>query len=82
MMNLLFVQTAPPFLKTKMISLFCNLHQEKNWWKKSVNLPQNAEFLHSYEEEKDLQSGETHLPHWNKTCQETRVGGQEVSILG
>ena len=34
----------------------------KEPWKKSVNLPQNEEFLHKYEEEKDLQSGENHLP--------------------
>ena len=26
--------------------------------------------LHKYEEEKDHQSGETHLPHWNRMCQE------------
>ena len=32
--------------------------------------------LHKYEE-KDLQSGKTRLPHWNKTCQETPVGGQK-----
>ena len=44
MTNLLFVQTALPILRTKMISLWCNLHQEKNQWKKSVNLSQNAEF--------------------------------------
>ena len=44
-----------------------------------MNWPQNAEFLYSYEEEKDLQSGETHLPHWNKMCQETRVSDQKKS---
>ena len=27
-------------------------------------------------EEKDLQSGEIHLPHWNKMCQETRSLGR------
>ena len=42
-------------------------------------MPQNAEFLHRYEEEKDLQSGETHLPHWNKMWQETRVSDQKMS---
>ena len=38
-----------------------------------MTLSQNAVFSHSYEEEKDLQSGEIHLPHWNQMCQETRV---------
>ena len=46
--------------------------------KESVNLPYSAEFLRKYEEEKDLQSGETHLPH-RKTCQETRVSDQKRS---
>ena len=50
MMNLLFVQTALQFLKTEMSSFWCDLHQEKNRWKKSVNLPLNAEILHRYEE--------------------------------
>ena len=77
MIYLLFVQTVLPFLKTKMISLWCNLHQGMNRWQKSVNLPRNAEFLHRYEEEKDLQSGETHLPHWSKMCQETRASDQK-----
>ena len=44
-----------------------------------MNLPQYAEFLHRTEEEKDLQSDETHLPHWNKMCQETRVSDQKTS---
>ena len=79
MMNLLLVQTVLLFLKMKMISLWCNLHQEKNRWKKSVTLPQNAELQHSYEEEKDLQSGEIRLPHWSKSCQETRVSDQKKS---
>ena len=57
MINLLFVRTVLSFLKKRKISLWCHLHQEKKWWKKSVNLPQNAQFRHSYEEEKDLQSG-------------------------
>ena len=47
--------------------------------KENVNLQQTAVFLHSYEEGKDLQSGKTHLPHWNKMCQETRVGDQKES---
>ena len=50
--NLLFVQIVPLFLKTKMISLWCNHHYEKNGRKKSVNLQQNAELLHSYLKEK------------------------------
>ena len=32
-----------------------------------------------YEEEKDLQSGEIRLPHWNKMCQEPRVSDQKTS---
>ena len=44
-----------------------------------MNLPQKAEFLHIYEEEKDLQSGETLMPHWNKMCQELRVSDKEKS---
>ena len=32
-----------------------------------------------FEEEEDLQSGEIHLPHWNKMCQETRVSDQKTS---
>ena len=38
MINLLFVQTVTQILKMKMIHLWCNLHQEKNRWKKGVNL--------------------------------------------
>ena len=39
-----------------------------------MNMSQDAVgFLHRYEEEKDLQSGEIRLPHWNQMCQETRV---------
>ena len=30
-------------------------------------------------EEKDLQSGEIHLPHWSKMCQETRVRDKKKS---
>ena len=59
MINLLFVRTALPFLKMKVINLWRNLHQIKNWWQESVNLPQNAVFLHHYKEDKDLQPGET-----------------------
>ena len=44
-----------------------------------MNLPQNVVFLHHYEEEKDFQSGETHLSHWNQMCQETRVSDQKKS---
>ena len=44
-----------------------------------MNLTQNAEFLHKYAEETDLQSGETRLPHWSKMCQETRVSDQNTS---
>ena len=47
----------------KMISFSLKLDQEKNRWKKSVNLPQNEEFLHDYEEEKDIQSDEIFLSH-------------------
>ena len=36
-------------------------------------------FLCRYEEEKDLQSGEMHLLHWNKMCQEPRVSDQKTS---
>ena len=77
--NLLFVHTTLPFLKTKMISLWSNLHQEKNWWKKSVNLEQYAVFLHRYEEERYLQTGKTRLPNWNKKWQEPRVSDQKTS---
>ena len=52
---------------------------KKSQWKKSMNLLQDAEFLHKYEEEKDLQLGKTHLPRSNKMCQETRVSGQKKS---
>ena len=31
---------------------------------------------------KDVQSGEIHLPHWNKMCQETRVSDQKKSRFG
>ena len=79
MVNLSVCPDSTAVLKTEMISLWSNLHQEKIRWKKSVFLPQNAELMHSYEEEKDLQSGEIHLPHWNKTCQETRVNDQKES---
>ena len=44
-----------------------------------MNLTQNAEFLHKYAEEKDLQFGKTNLPRSNKMCQETRVSGQKKS---
>ena len=44
LINLVFVLTVLPFLKRKMISFWCNLHQEKNQWKNSVNLPQHAKF--------------------------------------
>ena len=48
-----------------------------------MNLLRYAEFLHRYEEEKDLQSGEIHLPHWNKMCQGTsRERSEDVSSLG
>ena len=63
MISLWFAQPARPLLKTKITSPWCNLHQEKKWLKKKVNLPHNAEFLHLYEEEQDLESGEIHLPH-------------------
>ena len=79
MINLLSVQTILPTLKTKMIKLWCSLHQEKNQWKKSVNLLQDAEFLHKYGKEKDFQFVKTHLPHWKKMCQETRVSHQKKS---
>ena len=35
-----------------------------------------------YEEEKDLQSGEIYLPHWNRMCQELRVNDQNKSLFG
>ena len=46
---------------------------------KNVNLLQNAEFSHTYVEEKALQSGKTHLPHWSRMCQETRESDQKKS---
>ena len=57
-----------------MMNLWCSLHQGKNLWKKSVNLP-HAEFLHKFEEEVGLQLGKSHLP-------KTPVSGQKKSILG
>ena len=60
--------------KMKMITLWCHLHLRWN-----VSLLQHPEFQHRYEEEKDLQSGDIRLPHWNKTCQERRVSDQEMS---
>ena len=77
--NLLFVQVARPILKTKMISLWCNHHHERNRWKRSVNLPQNAELVQIYWKEKDVQSGETRRPHWTKMCQGIRVRDQKKS---
>ena len=66
MTDLLLVQTTLPFLKKKMkmINFRCTLHQHG-----SVGLLQYAEFPHRYEAEKNLQSGEIRLPHWNKFCQ-------------
>ena len=65
-----------------MINLWCNLaSQEKAV--PSVNLLQYVELLHHYEEEKDLQSGESRLPHWNKMCRERRVErSEDVSSVG
>ena len=64
-----------------MINLWCNLHPVKN--SSSVILPQYAQFLHHYEGEKDLQSGESRLPHWNKKCREPRVErSEDVSSVG
>ena len=57
------------------------LHPQKK--RRSVNLLQYAELLHRYEGEKDLQSGESRLPPWNKMCQELRVGrSEDVSSFG
>ena len=77
---------------TSCSSIKCYRSWRRRWWasgatiikkrtdkKKSVILPQNAVFLHRCEEEKDLQSGETHLPHWNKICRNTRVSDQKKS---
>ena len=64
-----------------MINFWCNLHPVKN--SSSVILPQYAQFLHPYEGEKDLQSGESRLPHWNKMCRERRVErSEDVSRVG
>ena len=41
-----------------------------------------TELLQRYEEEKDLQSGEIHRPHWTKMSQETRVSDQKKSRFG
>ena len=49
--------------------------------RRSVNLPQYAEFLHRHAEDKDLQSGEIHLPRWNKMRQEPRVSDQKMSRI-
>ena len=77
MINLLFCQTALPTLKTKMISLWCNLHQEKNRWKKSVNLLQNAEFPTEVRKRKGP-------PVWQdpSTSLEQHVSSEEVSTWG
>ena len=84
MTYLLFVQIALPFLKRKVdhdellvqlgiprkspeACIFCN----------------TLSFLHHYEEEKDLQSGESRLPHWNKMCRKPRVErSEDVSSVG
>ena len=81
MTNVFFVQTTLPFLKRKMkmISLLCNLYPKKK--SRSMNLVQYAEFLHHYKEEKNLQSGEIRLPHWNKMYQEPRVSDQKTSRI-
>ena len=64
-----------------MINLWCNLHPVKN--SSSVILPQYAQFLHHFEGEKDLQSGESRLPHWSKMCRERRVErSEDVSSVG
>ena len=48
-----------------------------------MNLPQNAEFLHSYEEEKDLQSGEDPSATLEQDVSgNSRERSEEVSILG
>ena len=73
------VHPVRSLLKMKMINLWFNLHQGLSCQKISVNLSQNAVLVHHCEEEKDLQSGETHRPHWNKMCQETRVSNLEKS---
>ena len=67
------------WMTTKMtnLSLLCNLHPKKK--SRSMNLLQYAEFLHHYEEEKNLQSGEIRLPHWNKMYQEPRVSDHKTS---
>ena len=49
--NLLFVQTALRRFWRRgwwrpLINLWCHLHQEKNQWKTSVNLPPHADFPH------------------------------------
>ena len=80
--RLLFVKTALPFLKTKRISLWCNLHQEKNRWKKSVNLPQNAELLHRYEEEGPPICRDPSTTLEQDVLGNSRERSEEVSILG
>ena len=78
MTNLLFVQTALPFLKKmKMMNFWCNPHSKK--MRRSVKLLQHAEILHRYKEEKDLLSGEIRLPHWDKMRQGHRVSDQKKS---
>ena len=48
-----------------------------------MNLLQYVELQHHYEGEKDLQSGESRLPHWNKMCRERRVErSEDVSSVG
>ena len=47
-----------------------------------MRLLKEAKFLPKYVEEKDLQSGNTHLPHWSRMCQETRVSDQKKSRFG
>ena len=47
-----------------------------------MNLSQNAEILHRYEEEKDLQSGETHLPTLEQDVLGDTRERSEVSSLG
>ena len=70
MTNLLFPdRTTVSKTKMKMISLWSN--NLRPCW--SVDLLSHEEFLHHHEEEKDVQSGEIHLPHQIKMRQEPRM---------
>ena len=65
------------FLKMKMINLRCNQHLRSEKVKSESAAIRRVPTR--YGEDKDHQSGEIHLPHWNRMRQELRVSDQEKS---